>query len=60
MAFDAGFTRAMCAELEAELSGAKVERVTEPSRDEIVIQFTRRGKQKGCFFPQTRQGQESA
>lgn len=50
MAFDAGFTRAMCAELEAELSGAKVERVTEPSRDEIVIQFYKAGKTKRLFF----------
>ena len=51
MAFDAGFTRAMCAELETELSGAKVERVTEPSRDEIVIQFYKAGKTKRLFFP---------
>lgn len=50
MAFDAGFTRAMCAELTKELAGAKIERVTEPSRDEILIQCYKSGKTKKLFI----------
>ncbi len=49
MAFDAGFTRAVAAELDALLAGAKVEKVTEPSRDEIIIQCYKAGATRRLF-----------
>ena len=43
MALDGAFLRLMKYELERELSGAKVDKIFEPSRDEIVLQcHTRR------------------
>ncbi len=50
MAFDAGFTRAVCAELTELLSGAKVEKVTEPTKDEILIICYKAGKTRKLFL----------
>ncbi|MGN1095223.1 MAG: NFACT family protein, partial [Eubacteriales bacterium] len=50
MAFDAGFTHAICAELSASLTGAKVEKITEPSKDELLIYCYKAGKTKKLFF----------
>ncbi len=50
MAYDAGFTHAVCAELSALLTGAKVEKVTEPSKDEIVIICYKAGKTRKLFL----------
>jgi predicted ribosome quality control (RQC) complex YloA/Tae2 family protein len=50
MAFDAGFTRAICAELTELLSGAKVEKVTEPTKDEILIICYKAGKTRKLFL----------
>ena len=50
MAFDAGFTRAVCAELSLMLSGAKVEKVTEPTKDELVIICYKAGKTRKLFL----------
>lgn len=50
MAFDAGFTRAMCAQLSQLLTGAKVEKVTEPSKDELVILCYKTGKTRKLFL----------
>jgi len=37
MAFDAGMTAAVCAELSEETVGAKIEKIYQPSADEIVL-----------------------
>ncbi|MBE6655161.1 MAG: fibronectin/fibrinogen-binding protein [Ruminococcaceae bacterium] len=50
MAFDAGFTRAVCAELSDILTGAKVEKVTQPTKDELVIACYRAGKTRKLFL----------
>ena len=50
MAFDAGFTRAMCVQLSDLLTGAKVEKVTEPSKDELVILCYKMGKTRKLFL----------
>ncbi len=50
MAFDAGFTRAVCAELSELLTGAKVEKVTEPTKDELVIACYKAGKTRKLFL----------
>ena len=50
MAFDAGFTRAVCAQLSELLTGAKVEKVTEPSKDELVIACYKAGKTRKLFL----------
>lgn len=50
MAFDAGFTRAVCAELTELLAGAKVEKVTEPSKDELLIICYKAGKTRKLFL----------
>ncbi|MBQ7291796.1 MAG: NFACT family protein [Clostridia bacterium] len=50
MAFDAGFTRAVCAELSCLLEGAKVEKVTEPTKDELVIICYKAGKTRKLFL----------
>lgn len=50
MAFDAGFTHAVCAELSLMLTGAKVEKVNEPSKDEIVIICYKAGKTRKLFL----------
>ncbi len=44
MAFDAGFLRAVTAEICDRLTDAKVEKITQPSQDEINIAFRRYGK----------------
>ena len=43
MAFDAGMTAAVCAELSDALVGAKIEKVYQPSADEIVLLCRGRG-----------------
>ncbi len=50
MAFDAGFTRAVCTELSLLLTGAKVEKVTEPTKDELVIICYKAGKTRKLFL----------
>ncbi len=50
MAFDAGFTRAVCTELSLLLTGAKVEKVTEPTNDELVIICYKAGKTRKLFL----------
>ena len=50
MAFDAGFTRAVCAELSELISGAKVEKVTEPTKDELLIICYKAGKTRKLFL----------
>ncbi|MBQ8404993.1 MAG: NFACT family protein [Clostridia bacterium] len=50
MAFDAGFTRAVCDELSLMLEGAKVEKVTEPTKDELVIICYKAGKTRKLFL----------
>lgn len=50
MAYDAGFTHAVCAELAELLTGAKVEKVTEPSKDELVIICYKAGKTRKLFL----------
>ena len=50
MAFDAGFTHAICAELSLMLTGAKVEKVTEPSKDELLIICYKAGKTRKLFL----------
>ena len=50
MAFDAGFTRAVCAELTELLAGAKVEKVTEPTKDELLIICYKAGKTRKLFI----------
>ncbi len=50
MAFDAGFTRAVCAELSLLLTGAKVEKVTQPTKDELVIACYKAGKTRKLFL----------
>ncbi len=44
MAFDAGFLRAVTHEIEDRLADAKVEKITQPSADEINMTFRRYGK----------------
>ncbi len=44
MAFDAGFLRAVTYELNDRLADAKVEKITQPSQDEVDIAFRRYGK----------------
>ncbi len=44
MAFDAGFLRAVTCEIEERLNDAKVEKITQPSQDEINMTFRRFGK----------------
>ena len=41
MAFDAGMAKAVCAELRERFLGAKVEKVYQPSGDEVLL-FCRR------------------
>ena len=43
MAFDAGMTAAVCAELSETLVGAKIEKIYQPSADEIVLLCRGRG-----------------
>ena len=43
MAFDAGMTAAVCAELSDALVGAKIEKIYQPSADEIVLLCRGRG-----------------
>ena len=43
MAFDAGMTAAVCAELSDTLVGAKIEKIYQPSADEIVLLCRGRG-----------------
>ena len=50
MAFDAGLTHAVCAELSSLLTGAKVEKVTEPSKDELLIICYKAGKTRKLFL----------
>ncbi len=50
MAYDAGFTHAVCAELSALLTGAKVEKVNEPSKDELLILCYKAGKTRKLFL----------
>ena len=50
MAFDAGFTSAVCAELTELLAGAKVEKVTEPTKDELLIICYKAGKTRKLFL----------
>ncbi len=44
MAFDAGFLRAVTHEIQDRLADAKVEKITQPSADEINMTFRRFGK----------------
>lgn len=39
MAFDGIMLRSVCAELNGKLAGGKVDRITQPERDEINIRF---------------------
>lgn len=44
MAYDAGMAQAVCCELSQEISGAKIEKIYQPSDDEIVLLCRRHGE----------------
>lgn len=61
MAYDAGMAKAVCYELSQTAVGAKIEKIYQPSDDEIVLLCRRHGeKPAGCSFPHRRPARVSA
>ena len=50
MAFDAGFLRHICHELNAHLAGGRIDRISQPSRDEIVIGIRCQGEDRRLYI----------
>ena len=50
MAFDAGFLKHVCHELNTCLAGGRVDRISQPSRDEVVLYIRCQGEDRRLYI----------
>ena len=56
MAYDAGMARAVCVELAARFCGAKIEKIYQPSSDEILLLCRRHGESRKLLLSASASG----